>query len=265
MSDLTHTKDAEALLAGFEPHAASIRKVAEAFETVSAAMEIGGFLEAVSKLKVFCQLRRWKDLGYETLDAFTKDRLGFADITLRRFLKAQDIRKGIKDAQKRLPQEQHAIALDQVPEESREATLDLADELAAKDEVPRTRAHVAKAAAVAKQAPPDELTEGVREALLAAEDFRVIQRQALALKREVAALAATPIGAHLAVPRIETDVRNIREALKFAMPYKPCCYCRCGYTDGFVMADGCKACGDKGWIIRPIYDAAPDDLKKGAP
>lgn len=56
----------------------------------------------------------------------------------------------------------------------------------------------------------------------------------------------------------KTDLQNLSTALKFAMPYCVCVYCK----SKAPKREKCNACKGNGWITEAIYDSAPEGMKK---
>ena len=61
-----------------------------------------------------------------------------------------------------------------------------------------------------------------------------------------------------AAQRVRTDIDHADSELKFAKPYCVCVYC----DDKAGRVQDCKACKGLGWIPQPIFDSAPDKLKR---
>lgn len=75
-----------------------------------------------------------------------------------------------------------------------------------------------------------------------------------AIRKRVKELCATPIGAHLHHQTADAILENAMQTIKHSRPHALCGYCR-------ATGKSCKACKKQGWITKPIYDAAPEDVK----
>lgn len=96
-----------------------------------------------------------------------------------------------------------------------------------------------------------QATGAVLAALEQRERFTAIANAIQKQINDVEKLASESLGAFLSVQRIQTDLRNAKKAVMFAMPYANCPRCK----------SGCDACRKQGWITKDIYNALPPEFK----
>ena len=112
--------------------------------------------------------------------------------------------------------------------------------------------------AVEEEAPfddaPIEIHDDVDTALRSEESFKAINKQILAIEKQIEQLAASSIGGKVRMNQIATDLKNVRDAVRWAIPYKRCPYKTCKTT-------GCKACGGAGWVIKDVWANIPSEIK----
>jgi hypothetical protein len=83
--------------------------------------------------------------------------------------------------------------------------------------------------------------------------FDTVAISVIELKKQIELLIRDGLGSFINKQRIETDMRNIYTAIKWAKPYKVCGYCG---------SRGCKACKGQGWLNKDTWDAMPKALKE---
>lgn len=83
--------------------------------------------------------------------------------------------------------------------------------------------------------PPPNVVQAILDGEKLAEQRAIIQKVRATLKE----LAAEPVGTFLTRGSLDVDLRNAREAIKFARPECGCVYCG---------AKGCEACSQTGWL-----------------
>ena len=249
------------LHAKMEPHRPKVEEAIATAETLAAQLADPGMQEWLACYREIKRERHWRDNGFDSLEDYAKQTWGFTDQRVRE-LTATTKTPPPKEGTGRAPTERHAQALQDVPEEKREETLKLAEDLARTEGKGKPSAgDVAQAVKVAKASPKKTLTSEAQAAILGAETFRQLMGDIQRLRQRVKKLADEPSGAFMAEDRIDDDLKNAWNALKFSAPNKPCCYCETGYAEGVKKA-GCKACHGRGWLSRGQYDAAPEDLRK---
>lgn len=148
--------------------------------------------------------------------------------------------------------EGQARELAKVPEEDREEVMEEASEAAggkptAKDIKKAAVAKYKNAVAPAKRKTPVEIAKGQEHQLTG------LQKEIQKFRKTCLALSEEPIGRFLHQQSIDTDLRNVWVALKFARPFAPCPYC---------SGDGCKVCLESGWLPKTKYENVPSELKK---
>jgi hypothetical protein len=84
--------------------------------------------------------------------------------------------------------------------------------------------------------------------------FKQLLRDTRRIKREILALAGTPLGREVRTEQIERAFRDITEALVFAQPFAVC-------PMGPNCGAGCKYCRGSRWIHKPYFDALPPELR----
>lgn len=77
-------------------------------------------------------------------------------------------------------------------------------------------------------------------------------------KQRAQELAGSDVGRRLNPTRIVTELENARKAVLFAQPYAVCPFCAAGRGRG----NGCRTCGDTGWLTREMWATVPEELKK---
>jgi len=118
-----------------------------------------------------------------------------------------------------------------------------------------------KAALDAEEVEADDERTDVDVAIEMAPEFKSKITQLTSLMTWVKDMAGGPAGRHLQdnFRKIEADIKNARQAIKFAAPHKPCPYCG-GDVDHETRS--CEACMGWGWVNRIVYDNAPSEMKK---
>lgn len=258
----TTTTRWDQLHAKMEPHRPKVKKAIATAETLAAQLADVGMQEWLACYREIKGERHWRENGFNSLEDYAEQTWGFTDQRVRQLTATTKSRAAATKDSTQVPTEPHARALQDVPEEKREETLELATDLAkaeGKDKPSAT--DVAQAVKVAKASHGKELTPKARDAILGAATFRQLMGDIQRLRQRIKELADDPSGAFLSEDRVDDDLKNAWNALKFATPSKPCCYCETGYAKGVKKADGCKACHDRGWLSRGQYDAAPEDLR----
>lgn len=105
----------------------------------------------------------------------------------------------------------------------------------------------------------DELSRPVTEKLvidsLAKLDwFEDVARRLHAIKREILEVADTGPGAKLRKQSIETDFKNIVEAVRWARPYTTCPYKGC-------ETNGCDTCKGTRWVTQEEWKRIPVEIR----
>ncbi|MBN2582542.1 MAG: ParB N-terminal domain-containing protein [Planctomycetes bacterium] len=99
--------------------------------------------------------------------------------------------------------------------------------------------------------------DGIREAFRRRDEITQLMSDISQIK--TFALAAAGQGdelfAALNVSAFQADMTNAYRALRAVQPYAVCPYCG---------GDGCRACGDRGWVGQFVYEQAPADMKTPA-
>jgi hypothetical protein len=96
----------------------------------------------------------------------------------------------------------------------------------------------------------------VADAFAGRDRFAELMNRLSAIGSDLAALAASPAGRYLSAQQVKADVKNVRDAVRFAVPHAVCPYCG---------GRKCDACKQAGWMGENVYKAVPADLKrKGA-
>ncbi len=88
--------------------------------------------------------------------------------------------------------------------------------------------------------------------------LRALMAQVQAVRKGCGEIIDQPWAVFFTHQRAEIDLRNAYHALKFALPYTTCPYCK-----GSLKHDGaeCKACKGQGWVSKDIYESAPKNLR----
>lgn len=112
--------------------------------------------------------------------------------------------------------------------------------------------------AVDEEAPfddaPIEIHDDVDTALRSEEAFKAINKQILAIEKQIEQLAASKIGSKVRMNQIATDMKNVRDAIRWAIPYQRCPYRTCKTT-------GCKACNGEGWVVKDVWENIPKEIR----
>ena len=112
--------------------------------------------------------------------------------------------------------------------------------------------------AVDEEAPfedaPIEIHDDVDTALRSEDEFKAINKQILAIEKQIERLAASGVGAKIRMNQIATDLKNVRDAIRWAIPHKRCPYKTCKTT-------GCKACNGAGWVVKDVWENIPQEIK----
>jgi hypothetical protein len=88
-----------------------------------------------------------------------------------------------------------------------------------------------------------------------AREFDEIVRDLQGIKKRIETLAKDAVGKFLPVGPVCSDIENAKRQVKHSRPYSVCVYCKS------KPGKGCRACKDGGWIMKGLYDAAPEDMK----
>lgn len=98
-----------------------------------------------------------------------------------------------------------------------------------------------------------EGTDPITYAFQMRHEFKALTSTLTEMAKRLDELAATEVGYALKVSQIKLDMKNAKDGIKWAMPYKNCPY---------PSHEGCKACRGLGWVIRDVWDNIPEEIKK---
>lgn len=99
---------------------------------------------------------------------------------------------------------------------------------------------------------PEDM-DSVTYAMHMRHEFKALVQTMTELGKRLDELAQTEVGYALKVTQIKIDMKNAKDGIKWAMPYKNCPY---------PSHEGCKACRGLGWVIRDVWDNIPEEIKK---
>lgn len=101
----------------------------------------------------------------------------------------------------------------------------------------------------------EEPTKDQAEAALASKArFNEVVKQVSLLEAAIENLARDPIGCKVRMNQISVECKNIRDAIRWATPFKRCPYKTCSTT-------GCKACGGNQWVTKDVWNNIPKEIK----
>lgn len=94
----------------------------------------------------------------------------------------------------------------------------------------------------------------VETALASKTRFNEIIKQVSLLEAAIENLSRDPIGCKIRLNQIGVELKNIRDAIRWATPFKRCPYKTCTTT-------GCKACGGNQWVTKDVWNNIPKEIK----
>lgn len=113
----------------------------------------------------------------------------------------------------------------------------------------------------AHQTPTDSVDQPIPPGLTTlfekAEEFKEIVNQLNAIGRKLKELKDHPAGAGMTLQGMELDLRNLKEAVRFSMPYAVCPACK-GIAK---MRKGNCPCKQRGWLVETSYKNLPQEYR----
>lgn len=85
------------------------------------------------------------------------------------------------------------------------------------------------------------------------DEFSILVSMLNEVGKRIDELVAIDAGAWVKAASIKTDLKNAKDSIRWAKPYK-----RCPYENH----DGCKTCKGKGWVIKDVWDNIPEEDRK---
>lgn len=98
--------------------------------------------------------------------------------------------------------------------------------------------------------------DGIMAALRSGPRFDELMRRISTLRSDLKAFCDDPVSAEIRFQKVDTDLRNAFEGIKFGKPH-----CQCPHMPNCKLG-GCRVCKDRGWVTRPIYDNMPREVKR---
>lgn len=102
----------------------------------------------------------------------------------------------------------------------------------------------------AKSQPKADEPPALREAFLHKQDYLDAMQTCRDLQAALKKLAELSPFLHL--QSANADANNVKQAIKFSMPYAVCPYCK---------GKKCQACRQTGWVTKQVYESAPEEKK----
>lgn len=98
-----------------------------------------------------------------------------------------------------------------------------------------------------------DIEERLRAAFKIGAEFKSLCKSINMIAARLEEISKTDEGHALKMSPIKVDLKNVRDAIKWAIPFKKCPY---------PSHEGCKACKGKGWVIENVYNNIPEEIRK---
>lgn len=201
---------------------------------------------------------------YDSFEAYCKARWGIGVRHGNRLLVASEVMKEIENRGSQTgtgaPKERVLRELAVEPKGKRAEALDEATEKAGGEPTAKQVRKVVEARKAPKdKSPKDTLGNAIKhkhviDAFTEADELQYLKNRTHGLSRDIAAI--DPIVGHFVeFQQIATDLKNVASALKFAVPYAVCPYCK-------GEAKSCRECRYSGWVPERVYKNIPKSVKK---